>query len=126
MFKSAMLSSKVYFKITAKMTMILATLVSSIIVIDLLSLKHRLFLFNVLFFFKVLNGYFGIDISSAVQFYSDTATYPSREKDGLTLKKNYASTNTFKFSFLIVLLICGIYSHFQLDQCLVSQVVSLT
>ena len=27
--------------------------------------------------------------STAVQFYSDTAWYPLREKDGLTLKKNY-------------------------------------
>ena len=34
-----------------------------------------------------------------VQFYSDTARYPLREKDSLTLMKNYARANTFKFSF---------------------------
>ena len=41
----------------------------------------------------VLNGYV------AVQFDSDFARYPLREKDGLTFEKNYARTNTFKFSF---------------------------
>ena len=39
-------------------------------------------------------------MSAYVQFYSDTARYPIKEKDILTLKKNYAGTNTFKFSFL--------------------------
>ena len=39
-------------------------------------------------------------MSAYVQFYSDTARYPIKEKDILTLKKNYARTNTFKFSFL--------------------------
>ena len=40
-------------------------------------------------------------MSAYVQFYSDTAKYPLREKDSLSLKKNYARTNTFKFSFFI-------------------------
>ena len=47
----------------------------------------------------VLNGYVDTEISSAVQFDSDFSRYPMREKDGLTLEKNYARTNTFKFSF---------------------------
>ena len=51
------------------------------------------------FFYKALNGYIDIDMSAYVQFYSDTARYSLREKDSLTLKKNYARTNTFKFSF---------------------------
>jgi len=52
------------------------------------------------FLYKALNGYMNIDMSRYVQFYSDTARYPLRGKDSLTLKKNYARTNTFKFSFL--------------------------
>lgn len=36
-----------------------------------------------------------------VQFYSHTSrhTYPLRQKDRLTLEKNYAQTNSFKCSF---------------------------
>ena len=67
--------------------------------LNLLSLEHRRFLFDVLFLYKVLNGYIDIDMSAYVQFYSDTARYSLREKDSLTLMKNYARTNTFKFSF---------------------------
>jgi len=51
------------------------------------------------FLYKALNGYINIDMSRYVLFYSDTARYPLREKDSLNLKKNYARTNTFKFSF---------------------------
>ena len=47
----------------------------------------------------VLNGYVDTEISSAVQFDSDFARYRLRENDGLTFEKNYARTNTFKFSF---------------------------
>ena len=43
-----------------------------------------------------------IDMSTYVQFYSDTARYmyPPREKDSLTSVKNYARTNLV---FLILL-----------------------
>ena len=45
------------------------------------SLEHRRFLFDVFFFlYKALNGYSDIDMSAHVQFYSDTAMYPLREK----------------------------------------------
>ena len=67
--------------------------------LNLPSLEHRRFLFDVLLFYKALNGYINIDMSTYVQFYSDTARCSLREKDNLTLKKNYARTNTFKFSF---------------------------
>ena len=67
--------------------------------ISLLSLKHRRFLFDLLSFYKASNRYINIDMPRFVQFYSDTARYPLRGKDSLTLKKNYARTNTFKFSF---------------------------
>ena len=61
--------------------------------LNLPSLEHRRFLFDVLFFYKALNGYINIDMSRYIQFYSETARYPLREKDSLTLKKNYARIN---------------------------------
>ena len=61
--------------------------------VNLLSLEHRRFLFDVLFFYKALNEYNNIDMSRCVQFHSDTARHPLRGKDSLTLKKNYARTN---------------------------------
>ena len=67
--------------------------------LNLLSLEQRRFLFDVLFLYKALNGYINIDLSTYVQFFSDSDRYPLRGKDECTLKKNYASTNTFKFSF---------------------------
>ena len=57
------------------------------------------FLFDVLFLYKALNGYVNIDLSTCVQFFTDSDRYPLRGKDECTLKKNYAETNTFKFSF---------------------------
>ena len=64
-----------------------------------MSLEQRRFLFDVLFLYKALNGYINIDLSTYVQFFSDSDRYPLRGKDECTLKKNYARTNTFKFSF---------------------------
>ena len=66
--------------------------------LNLLSLTDRRFLF-VLFFYKIFNGYINIDISSYIEFYSDSERYSLRGRDELTLKKNYARTNTFKYSF---------------------------
>ena len=56
-------------------------------------------LFDVLFLYKALNGYINIDLSTYVQFFSDSDQYSLRGKDEYTLTKNYARTNTFKFSF---------------------------
>ena len=64
-----------------------------------MSLEQRRFLFDVLFLYKALNGYINIDLSTYVQFFSDSDRYPLRGKDECTLKKNYARTTTFKFSF---------------------------
>ena len=52
-----------------------------------------------LFLYKVLNGCINIDPSTYVQFFSDSDRCPLRRKDECTLKRNYARTNTFKFSF---------------------------
>ena len=48
--------------------------------LNLLSLEHRRFLFDVLFLYKALNGYINIDMSRYVQFYSDTARYISLKR----------------------------------------------
>ena len=65
----------------------------------MLSLEQRRFLFDVLFLYKALNDYINIDLSTYVQFFSDSDRYPLRGKDECTLKKNYTRTNIFKFSF---------------------------
>ena len=57
--------------------------------------------FVVVFFYKILNGYINIEISLYIEFYSDSERNSLRRRDELTLKKNYARTNTFKFSFFI-------------------------
>ena len=67
--------------------------------LNLLSLEQRRFLFDVLFLYKATDGCINIDLSTYVQFFSDSDRYPLRGKDECTLKKNYARTNTFKFSF---------------------------
>ena len=67
--------------------------------LNLLSLKDRRFLFDVLFFYKILNEYINIDVSSYIEFSSDSERYSLRGRDEPTLKKNYARTHTFKYSF---------------------------
>ena len=67
--------------------------------LNLLSVEQRRFLFDVLFLYKSLNGYINFDLFTYVQFFSDSDGYPLRGKDECTPKKNYARTNTFKFSF---------------------------
>ena len=62
--------------------------------LNLLSLEQRRFLFDVLFLYKALNGYINIDLSTYVQFFSDSDWYPLEGKDECTLKKNYAMWNT--------------------------------
>ena len=51
------------------------------------------------FFYKVLNGYISMDIYPSIQFYSDSDRYSLRGRDDCVLKKNYATTDIFKFSF---------------------------
>ena len=58
--------------------------------LNLLSLEQRRFLFHVLFLYKALNGYINIDLSTYVQFFSDSDRYPLRGKNECAFKKNYA------------------------------------
>ena len=58
----------------------------------------RFFLKMYCFFYKVLNGYINVHISSFIEFYSWFERYPLRGRDDLTLKKNYARIDTFDYS----------------------------
>ena len=67
--------------------------------LNLLSLEDRRFFFDVLFFYKVLNGFVNIDISPLIDFYSHSDRYSLRGRDNLTLKKQFSRTDVFKFSY---------------------------
>ena len=67
--------------------------------LNLLSLEDRCFFFDVLFFYKVLNGFVNIDISPLTDFYSHSDRYSLRGRDNLTLKKQFSRTYVFKFSY---------------------------
>ena len=65
----------------------------------LFPLQDRRFLFDDLFLYKVVNGYIRIKISPFSQFYSDSDWYSLKGRDDCVLKKNFARTVIFKFSF---------------------------
>ena len=67
--------------------------------LNLLSLEQRRFLLDVLFLYKALNGHIDIDLPNYVQFFKESGHYMLRRKDDCTLKKNYARTNIFKYSY---------------------------
>ena len=67
--------------------------------LNLLSLEDRRFFFDVLFFYKVLNGFINIDMSPLIDFYSHSDRHCLRGRDNLTLKKQFARTDVFKFSY---------------------------
>ena len=67
--------------------------------VPLLSLEQRRFLFDVLFLYKALNGHIDIDLSNYVQFFKESDHYMLQRQDDCTLKKNYARTNIFKYSY---------------------------
>ena len=66
--------------------------------LNLLSLEQKRFLFDVLLY-KALNGHIDIDLSNDVQFFKESDLYMLQRKDNCTLKKNYARTNIFKYSY---------------------------
>ena len=52
------------------------------------------------FLFKALNGMTNINVNSYVDFsFADQKSYLSKHFDGLSLKKKYARTNVFKYSY---------------------------
>ena len=50
-------------------------------------------------YYKFLNRCISIDISTYIQYYTDSDKYQFRGMDELTLKKNFSRTTTFKSSF---------------------------
>ena len=67
--------------------------------LNLLSLEDTCFLLDVLFLSKVLNRYIRIDISTYIQFYTDSDRYHFKRRDELTLKRTFVRTTTFKRIF---------------------------
>ena len=51
------------------------------------------------FFYKILNGYINIDLSPFIQFFSHSERYSLRGRNELALRKNYARSDTFIFSY---------------------------
>ena len=49
--------------------------------------------------YQILNEYLKLDISAYLNFYSSDDHYTLRGFDSLILKKNFARTSNFKFSF---------------------------
>ena len=71
--------------------------------LNLLSLEDRRFFFDVLFFYKVLNGFVNIDISPLIDLYSHSDRYSLRSRDNLTLKKQFSRTDVLNLAILIEL-----------------------
>ena len=67
---------------------------------NLMSLEKRRLLTDVTFLYKVNNGNINIDVSKILDFHSEADCFSLRSKDFLTLKKKYARTIVFKYSFL--------------------------
>lgn len=66
------------------------------------------FLLDVLFLSKVLNRYIGIDISTYIQFYTDSDRYHFKRRDELTLL-------TYRGPLLELLLLKAVFSNSIVD-----------
>ncbi|KAK2564322.1 hypothetical protein P5673_012582 [Acropora cervicornis] len=67
--------------------------------LNMLSLENRRYLFDVVFLYKVLNGYLNIELIPLLNFYSKADPYKFRHVDDYSLKWNYARTTKFKNSY---------------------------
>ena len=70
--------------------------------LNLMTLENRRVLADVTFLFKALNGITNININSYVPvdfYFADQISYISKHFDGLSLKKKYARTYVFKYSY---------------------------
>ena len=65
----------------------------------MLSLEKRRYLFDVVFLYKVLNGYLNMELTPLLNFYSKADPYKFRHVDDYSLKRNYARTTKFKKSY---------------------------
>ena len=66
---------------------------------NLMTLEKRRLLTDVTFLYKVNNGNINIDASKILDFHSKADCFSLGSKDFLTLKKKYARTIVFKYSF---------------------------
>ena len=64
-----------------------------------MSLEKRGLLTDVTFLYKVNAGNINIEVSKILDFHSEADRFSLKSKDFLTLKKKYARTNVWKFSF---------------------------
>ena len=67
--------------------------------LNMLSLEKRRYLFDVVFLYKVLNGYLNIELTQLINFYSKADPYKFRHVHDYSLKRNYARTTKFKNSY---------------------------
>ena len=67
--------------------------------LNMLSLEKRRYLFDVVFLYKVLNGYLNIELTPLINFYSKADPYKFRHVDDYSLKRNHARTTKFKNSY---------------------------
>ena len=65
----------------------------------MLSLEKRRYLFDVVFLYKVLNGYLNIELTPLLNFYSKADPYKFTHVDDYSLKRNYARTTKFENSY---------------------------
>ena len=68
----------------------------------MLSLEKRRSLFDVVFLYKVLNGYLNIELielTPLLNFYSKVDPYKFTHVNDYSLKRNYARTTKFKNSY---------------------------
>ena len=63
------------------------------------ALEKRRYLFDVVFLYKVLNGYLNIELTPLLNSYSKADPYKFRHVDDYSLKRNYARTTKFKNSY---------------------------
>ena len=67
--------------------------------LNMLSLEKRRYLSDVVFLYKVLNGYLNIELTPLLNFYLNADPYKFRHVDDYSLKQNYARTIKFKNSY---------------------------
>ena len=67
--------------------------------LNMLSLEKRRYVFDVVFLYKVLNGYLNIELTPLLNFYSKADPHKFRHVDDYSLKRNYSRTTKFKNSY---------------------------
>ena len=78
---------------------------SRLSLLNLQSLFNRRFTKDVVFLFNLINGHYNIDISDKLSFCKDrNIDYDLRKNDSLDLVCMYSRTNSFKYSYFILII----------------------